>query len=102
MAILLGNALKYTKTNGEITISHRVEKNRVLTYVKDSGPPIPKEVMRNLFKKFYRDPKLANKIEGTGLGLYIVKQLVDLMEGEVSVKSSKKTGVVFGIALPKA
>jgi len=102
LAIMLGNALKYTKTNGEIIISHHVGKGKVTTYVKDSGPPIPKEVIPNLFKKFYRDPKFAAKIEGTGLGLYIVKQLVNLMGGQVSVKSNKKIGVVFSIVLPKA
>ena len=102
LAILLGNALKYTRSGGEVSISHHVRKGKVTTYVQDSGPPIPKEVMPNLFKKFYRDPRLANKIEGTGLGLYIVKQLVSIMDGQVSVKSNKKTGVVFRVVLPKA
>ena len=102
LAILLGNALKYTKSKGEITVSHHVGKGKVTTYVQDSGPPISKEVMTNLFKKFYRDPKLANKVEGTGLGLYIVKQLVSIMGGQVSVKSNKKIGVVFSVVLPKA
>ncbi len=102
LAILLGNAVKYTKQNGQISIYHKTDKNTINTFVKDSGPPIPKEVLPNLFKKFYRDPKLASSVEGTGLGLYIVKQLVELMDGKIKVKSNKKIGTIFNFALPKA
>lgn len=102
LAILLGNALKYTKTGGSIEVSHQVKGNKIVTHVKDSGPPINKEDMKNLFQKFYRSPEVAVKIEGTGLGLYIVKQLVELMDGDISVKSNTKIGVDFIISLPKA
>ena len=102
LAILLGNALKYTKANGQISVSHKVERGKIVTFIKDSGPPIPKEVIPDLFNKFYRDPKVANKIEGTGLGLYIVKQLVELMGGKVGVESNSKIGVIFSFSLPKA
>lgn len=102
LSILLGNAVKYTKWGGEITIYHTVGKDTITTSVVDNGPAIPKDVAANLFKKFYRDPKIASKIEGTGLGLYIVKQLVKMMEGSVSVKSDSKNGVVFSFSLPKS
>ena len=83
-------------------MSHRVERGKIVTFIKDSGPPIPKEVIPDLFNKFYRDPNVANKIEGTGLGLYIVKQLVELMGGKVGVESNSKIGVIFSFSLPKA
>jgi PAS domain S-box-containing protein len=102
LAILLGNAVKYTEGGGEITIHHKADKSTITTFVKDSGPPIEKEVIPNLFKKFYRDPKLATNIEGTGLGLYIVKQLVELMDGKIGVQSNKKIGTIFDFKLPKA
>lgn len=101
LALLLGNAVKYTKWGGEITVSHDIERKVITTHVKDSGPPINKEVFPNLFKKFYRAPDVAKKVEGTGLGLYAVKQLVEMMGGTVNVQSNSKIGVDFSFSLPK-
>ena len=100
LAIMLGNAIKYTKTGGEITVYHQVGKDRVTTFVKDTGPLIPNEVLPNLYKKFYRDPKLIAKTEGTGLGLYIARELVEILGGSVLVKSSPRIGVIFSFSLP--
>ncbi|MEX0617002.1 MAG: ATP-binding protein [Candidatus Woykebacteria bacterium] len=102
LANLIGNAIKYTKWGGEITVSHEAHKDKIITSIKDNGPLITKESLPNLFKKFYRDPKVASTIEGTGLGLYMVRELVNLMGGEVEVKSDAKNGVVFSFTLPKA
>ena len=101
---LLNNAVKYTQ-EGSVTLSihcRRTEKSRVLvTYsVEDTGMGIRKESIPYLFDAFRREDERANRyIEGTGLGLSIVKQLVDLLGGEISVNSIYTKGSTFVFTL---
>ncbi len=101
---LLNNAVKYTR-EGSVTLSihcRRTEKSRVLvTYsVEDTGMGIRKESIPYLFDAFRREDERANRyIEGTGLGLSIVKQLVDLLGGEISVNSIYTKGSTFVFTL---
>ncbi|MBO4338037.1 MAG: response regulator, partial [Lachnospiraceae bacterium] len=101
---LLGNAIKYTD-NGGITLSlHNggVSENKILINysVEDTGIGIRKENIPYLFDAFKRvDEKNNHRIEGTGLGLSIVKQLVELMGGEISVNSVYTRGSTFNVAL---
>ena len=67
--------------------------------VKDSGIGIPKEAQKELFTKFYRANNAIN-IQGTGLGLHIVKRYVELLDGSLSFQSHENVGTTFTIALP--
>jgi DegV family protein with EDD domain len=101
---LLNNAVKYTQ-EGSVTLSihcHKTEKGKVLvTYsVEDTGMGIRKESIPYLFDAFRREDERKNRyIEGTGLGLSIVKQLVDLLGGEISVNSIYTKGSTFVFTL---
>ncbi|MEY8282925.1 DegV family protein [Lachnospiraceae bacterium 50-23] len=101
---LLNNAVKYT-SKGSVTLSVRCERlgvNRVRVWysVEDTGQGVKKENIPYIFNAFKRVDEEKNRhIEGTGLGLSIVKQLVELMGGEISVNSVYMRGSIFTIAL---
>ncbi len=101
---LLNNAVKYTK-EGSVTLSVRCERvgvNRVRVWysVEDTGQGVKKENIPYIFDAFKRvDEKKNRHIEGTGLGLSIVKQLVELMGGEISVNSVYMNGSTFLVIL---
>lgn len=103
---VLNNAVKYTK-EGSVTLSiqcRKIEKEYVqISYsVTDTGMGIKKESIPYLFSAFKRVDEEKNRyIEGTGLGLSIVKQLVDLMDGEIAVNSVYTKGSTFVITLPQ-
>ena len=101
---LLTNAIKYT-SEGSVTLSVRCERrgvNRVRVYysVQDTGLGVKQEDIPHLFSAFKRIDEEKNRyIEGTGLGLSIVKQLVDLMDGEINVNSVYTKGTTFLVTL---
>lgn len=101
---ILNNSIKYT-SEGAVTLSvkcERISVNRVRVYydVTDTGMGIKKESIPHLFDAFQRvDVEKNRYIEGTGLGLSIVKQLVDLMDGEITVNSVYTKGTTFLITL---
>lgn len=103
---VLNNAVKYT-SEGSVTLSiqcKRMEKgNALISYsVTDTGMGIKKESIPFLFSAFKRVDETNNRyIEGTGLGLSIVKQLVELMDGEIAVNSVYTKGSTFVITLPQ-
>jgi len=103
---VLNNAVKYT-SEGSVSLSIQCKRMEAgsaeITYsVTDTGMGIKKESIPYLFKAFKRVDQEANRyIEGTGLGLSIVKQLVDLMGGDIAVNSVYKKGSTFVITLPQ-
>jgi signal transduction histidine kinase len=97
---LIGNAIKYTNKGGKVVVTTQVKGWKVITSVQDTGIGIPKEEIPNLFKKFYRvQNEMTMKREGTGLGLYITKQIVELMGGEMTVSSEFGKGSTFSFSL---
>jgi signal transduction histidine kinase len=99
---LINNAIKYTP-KGEITVNIELKNDNVLVSVADSGIGISKADQRHLFEKFHRiDNPLTAGIMGTGLGLYIVKNIINLSGGEVIVQSDPGKGSVFSFSLPVA
>jgi signal transduction histidine kinase len=97
---LLSNAAKYNIENGVITISSElVSEKRVRLAITDTGPGISKEKQNYLFQHFERLGQESGKIEGTGIGLAISKQLVELMDGEIGVNSAPGQGSTFWIIL---
>ncbi len=100
---LVGNAIKYTIGSGTVTISHEVKDNTVITHIKDTGIGIPPEAQKKLFEKFYRvQSEKTREITGTGLGLFIVKQIVEKMDGKIWVTSEEGKGSTFSFSLPIA
>lgn len=103
---LLTNAIKYTEAGSvtfDVSMESLDEDEIILKMsVRDTGIGIKKEDIDNLFNIFRRvDQKRTHKIEGSGLGLNITKQLVDLMKGTISVDSIYKKGSVFTVSLPQ-
>jgi signal transduction histidine kinase len=102
---LITNAIKYSNADNEITVSAipDLKKGCLVVSVRDTGFGIPESEIPNLFKKFYRIKNDASRrISGTGLGLYIVKQMVEAHAGEIWVESKLNEGSTFYFSLPLA
>jgi two-component system sensor histidine kinase ResE len=99
---LIGNAIKYTQSKGAIEISLDQTNEYVQVHVKDNGPGITEKTQKFLFRKFSRgDNPLTEQTQGVGLGLYLVKSLVELQGGSIWVNSSAGKGTTFSFRLPK-
>lgn len=100
---LIGNALKFT-LEGSVEISVKLQKNSSETLVlevRDTGIGIPREKQNDLFSPFFQaDPGTTRKYGGTGLGLVISKNLIEIMGGTIEMKSLAGRGTVFRILLP--
>jgi signal transduction histidine kinase/DNA-binding response OmpR family regulator len=97
---LVGNALKFTE-KGSVTIAAQAEENGVAFQVIDTGIGIAPEHLTTIFEPFAQvDSSMTRPYGGSGLGLYIVHQLVDLLGGTVSVESTLSSGSTFRIWLP--
>ncbi len=102
MANLLSNAVKYSPDGGEIVVSTRVEGNTAHVVVRDHGMGIPKAALETIFERYGRVESVATRhIQGTGLGLPIVRQIVQLHGGAVWVESTVGEGSVFHVTLPR-
>ena len=98
---LLTNAINYTLAGGQVTLTLRPEGNRALIEVSDTGVGIAKEHQSRVFERFYRvDKARTRSVGGTGLGLAIVRHLVEVMQGEITLKSELGEGSTFRIWLP--
>lgn len=98
---LVSNAVKYTPEGGAIAIRMTREDSRVIWTIRDSGIGIPKEAQRRLFEKFYRaDNAVTMETEGTGLGLYLVRLIVERFGGRVWCESEEGKGTSFLFTLP--
>ena len=101
-ANLLSNALKFTPSGGRIVLRAREDKNNLFFEVEDSGVGIREEQLDRVFERFHQvDGGLTRRREGSGLGLSMVKELVSLHQGEVSVQSTFGKGTTFSVRLPR-
>ena len=96
---LLLNAMKYSPNGGTISLELSCEDGQVIFCVRDEGIGIPAESQGKLFQQFERGTNVGN-IKGSGLGLCIVKHIVDLHGGKISVESAIDRGTTFTVALP--
>lgn len=98
---LLSNAVKYTPSGGTVTVSATATGGGLQFVVADSGIGIPEAEQADLFKKFFRASNAQQQVtEGTGLGLYVVKQSVEILGGTLELTSGENVGTTFTVTLP--
>ena len=103
LANLLDNAVKYSPDGGTVELEVSRSGGRVRFRISDEGLGIPPAEQDRIFEKFFRlDPNLTRGVGGTGLGLYISRELVTRMEGRIWVDSDGHTGSTFSVELPIA
>jgi PAS domain S-box-containing protein len=99
---LLTNAIKYSPKGKTITVGGRFNDKSVTVFVRDEGEGIPSDKLDKVFDRFYRiDDKLTRKTQGTGLGLYLVKAIINAHHGDISVKSTIGHGSTFYFTIPR-
>lgn len=99
---LLSNAFKFTEEQGEISILLTEQKKHLEVLVRDNGIGISAEQLPHIFNRFYQNTATApSEQQGTGIGLALVKALVEMHGGTIQVKSTIKKGTTFTILLPK-
>lgn len=99
---LLSNALKYSKKNGEVLVTLSSLKDTIIIEIKDNGIGISEKDLPFIFERFYRSDESRNKnTGGTGIGLTIVKNIVEAHKGTIKVTSSLGIGTTFVITLPE-
>ena len=100
---LVSNALKYSPAGGDVNVEAHHHGDKVTISIADSGLGISREDLKRLFTKFYRvDSAMTREIGGTGLGLSICKTIIELLGGEIGVKSTLGKGSTFWFSLPVA
>ncbi len=99
---LISNSFKFVSSNGEIKVSLNIIDDAVEIRIKDTGIGIPSDRLPHIFDRFYQvDSSASRKHEGTGIGLALTKELIELHKGIISVNSKEGEGSEFIILLPK-
>jgi PAS domain S-box-containing protein len=102
MTNLVSNAIKYTPDSGSVSTVIRPRQTDILVEVIDSGWGIPKYAQDQVFSKFFRAQNIVKReTTGTGLGLYLVKGLVDALGGQIRFVSEEEKGTTFSFSLPR-
>jgi signal transduction histidine kinase len=100
---LLENAIKYTPASGNITISLEEKGESVLFKIKDDGVGIPQNQRDRIFTKFFRGSNVARmETDGTGLGLYTTKNIIEAHRGKIWFESEEGKGTTFYFTVPVA
>lgn len=96
---LIGNSSKYAPQSA-LWITIKSDSQQVIIQFRDEGPGIPPDSLEKIFWRFFRDPGTSKETRGSGLGLYICKQIIDAHHGKISVESTVGEGTSFTILLP--
>ena len=100
---LIENAIKYSKDESPITLDYEIRDEKLIVSVQNAYEVIPREKLKTLFDKFTRvDDKTTRTTRGTGLGLFIVKGLVEAMNGEIRLYSNEECGFCVKVFMPIA
>lgn len=101
---IIDNAIKYTKEGGSVTVSLEIEKKQkksIIISVADSGIGMSKGDLKHLFTKFYRsEGAIRVRPNGSGLGLFIAKEIISLINGKIWAESEENKGSIFHVMLP--
>lgn len=98
---LLSNAVKYTENKGKVGLKITIKDSDLFVEVSDNGYGIPAAQHDQIFTKLFRADNVKEKVSvGTGLGLYLVKKIVDQIKGEISFQSAENQGTTFIVRLP--
>jgi len=99
---LIGNAIKYSPAGGTITISAHYDEHSVSVSVRDEGVGLSSEDQKRVFDRFYRvDGKLTRKTQGTGLGLFLARSIIEAHGGAITVESRPGEGSTFYFTIPR-
>jgi len=99
---LIENAIKYSPLSSLVEVNIQLKKNKLVYDVKDQGIGIDKREKEKIADKFYRvEAEKTRSYKGTGLGLYIVKEIVKMHEGTMQVIDNEPKGSVFRIIIPR-
>ena len=98
---LISNAVKYNRDSGEITIAVNQQPQSAEIVVHDTGWGIPSDIVDHIFDRFYRVSEHQDKADGNGLGLSIVKEIIDAHSGSIHVQSEINVGSTFTVSLPQ-
>lgn len=100
---LLTNAIKYTPNDGTVSLNVFVKDDNLHTVIQDTGVGIPESEQKNVFKKFFRGSNVVKMdTDGTGLGLYLVKSIIEVSGGDIRFTSEEGKGTTFEFTLPLA
>ena len=101
MVNIVGNAVKYTKQGGEVSLTARLEGSELVTRVRDTGIGIAEEDLPKVFEKFFRAKSAEQStIQGTGLGLPMARYIVEKHRGRIELSSELGVGTEFRVYLP--
>ena len=98
---LFSNAFKFTKAGGKVSVSLSMAEEYAVVTVKDNGCGMSPEVGAHIFEKFYQGDT-SHSVQGNGLGLALVKRVIDIMQGEISVESAVGKGSTFTVKIRRA
>ena len=99
-ANILNNAVRYSPEGSRVIIGVKRKRSRVVVLVEDNGMGIPKRQMKRLFEKFFRGDNVAKGTVGSGLGLYVVKRLLEAHGGKIRIESKEGKGTKVYVELP--
>ena len=98
---LISNALKFSSPGGRVTVSLETEGDFAVVQIRDTGCGIPPEVGEHIFEKFYQGDT-SHATQGNGLGLALVKRVIDIVDGDISVSSEVGRGSIFTVTIRSA
>ena len=98
---LVENAIKYNHSGGQVTVTAYRKEKHVYLSVEDTGNGIPEELRERVFEPFFRvDKSRSRELGGVGLGLALVREIVRVHDGSITVRSNPSGGPVFDVILP--